>query len=86
MGKKDDEVEKATEKMGNSAILRQTERQQTKNTPCQGNTITSKMAAARGVLCGTNLETHRSRSAVGDTQTHFSTLTVFLKHNEENEI
>lgn len=57
-----------------------------KNTPCQGDTIISKMAAAGGVLCGTNLETRYCRSTVGDTQTHFLTSTVFLKHNEANEI
>lgn len=57
-----------------------------KNTPCQGDITASKMAAAGGVLCGTNLETRCSRSTVGDTQTHFLTSTVLLKHNEENEI
>ena len=57
-----------------------------KHTPCQGDTTASKMAAAGGVLCGTNPETRCSRSAVGDTQTHFLTLAAFLKHNETNEI
>lgn len=31
-----------------------------KNIQCQGETTTSKMAAAGGVLCGTNLETRCS--------------------------
>lgn len=82
-------LEKEKEKYcgrGNDAILRQTERPQTKNTQCQGDTNTSKMAAAGGVLCGTNSETRCSCSAVADTQTHFLTSTLFLKHNEANEI
>lgn len=57
-----------------------------KNIPCKGDTTTSKMAAAGGILCGTNLETRCSHSIVGDIQTHFLTSTVSLKHNEENEI
>lgn len=56
-----------------------------KNTPCQGDTTTSKMAAAGGVLCGTNPETRCSHSTVGDTQTHFTTSAASpLRRSERN--
>lgn len=51
-----------------------------KNIMCQGDTTTSKMAADEGILYGTNLETRHSRSAEGDTQTHFLTSTMSLNH------
>lgn len=71
--------------MGNDAILKQTDRLQTKTYPCQGDTTTSKMAAAGGSLCGTNPETGCSYSIVGDTQTHFLTSNVSLEHKEGSE-
>lgn len=55
-----------------------------KHIQCQGDTIISKMAAASGVLCGTNPETRRSPRRSG---WHFFGLsTLFFKHNEANEI
>lgn len=58
-----------------------------KNIQCQGDTSTSKMAAAGGVLCGTNLETHCSLLHSGwHTKILFWLSTVFRKHNEANEI
>lgn len=91
MGEEDDKSEKEDRKLkkirdGERCNSEADRTPADKNTPCQGDTITSKMAAAGGVLCGTNLETRYCRSTVGDTQTHFLTSTVFLKHNEANEI
>lgn len=73
MGEKDDETEKRDGKKeigGGEQCGSEADRTPAdKNTPCQGDTTTSKMAAAGGVLCGTNLETRCSRSIVVDTQT-----------------
>lgn len=85
MGKKDYDIEKRERKNIGDGERRDSEADRTpadKNILCQPDTTTSKMAAAGGVLCGTNVETHCSGSGVGDTQTHFLTLTVFLKHNK----
>lgn len=87
-GRKEDEIGKKRNKIGDGEQYEsETDRMPAdKNIPCQGDTTTSKMAAAGGILCGTNLETRCSDSIVGDIQTHFLTSTVSLKHNEENEI